>query len=195
MSSFDKIVQFASDDPWVEVVMKSKITDEFQPQSLRLSDVSSFEGNGEMGSFILFKDGRVAQLSISHAELAVKMNQRYSPIDLKEACIRMACGLKMIAYVREANTWNVKEFSFIGEDILWDKIEEFDSTFTQMKGVMVGLRSTQNMPFSEDRLRLDISTSELKRVFNEAKQRHADVIDLRPVLRQNLIGKNPHMTF
>ena len=87
---FNKNFRHISDDPRIEVLRVSAITNQVEPYSFRASMIDHLEGAGADKSVIALQSGTTVMLSLPYAELADKIDEGSSPIDLKAYCAIVA---------------------------------------------------------------------------------------------------------
>jgi len=73
-----------SDDPRIEVLCVSAATKQVETRSFRASMIDYLESAGADKSAIVLQSGTTITLSLPYAELAAKIDEGASPIDLKE---------------------------------------------------------------------------------------------------------------
>lgn len=76
-----------SDDPRIEVLHVAKVSRKIEPYSFCASMIDHLEGTGADKSTIVLKSGVVLTLSLPYADLAEKIDEGTSPLDLKEYCV------------------------------------------------------------------------------------------------------------
>ncbi|MBI3441706.1 MAG: hypothetical protein HY052_07925, partial [Proteobacteria bacterium] len=81
-----------SDDPWIEVLCPSTVTGQTEPYSFQTSMIDHLEGAGKNRSAIVLQSGTVVILSLPYADLAEKISEGASPLDLKEFCKTLVPG-------------------------------------------------------------------------------------------------------
>jgi hypothetical protein len=81
----DAIKKFshASDNPRIEVLRYSAASRTMLPYSFWLSEIEHIEGTGDDKSLLVLKSNLNITLELPFAELAAKIDEGYSPLDLK----------------------------------------------------------------------------------------------------------------
>jgi hypothetical protein len=174
----------------------------FRPFSFATAAIDGVMGLGEKRSALVLRSGMKIPVALSHEELEQKIythDFREPVLDLCKftgaavAPLQFQPQLKIKAFVRQADTYNVVTYDFSEASIT--SIEAIETSRSKSgKAVRLSFnKAAKNYPFGGAQAVLDMSYDDYIAFLTEAKKRGFDTLDLCQPFRDNpkKYGLNP----